>query len=215
MDVPRIRDAFGQPRTGIRVETVGPSAVVINKEAEYTLVVHNDSEVAVTEVLLRVGLPATVRATGEVRRQKPSPREKAIDNDSLDHSPHGPRSSERLLMRVTPTENRTIDLMIDWTIRPVSTSSINRSPQPQLNIRIRPARCFVRGVGHLHDSSSPIPAPAMPTTFRSNFGYGDSRLEPKQIGTLAAGQQTEVTVELNSGRAGTIQFKAMATGSVA
>lgn len=197
----------------LRVETTGPSALLIGKEAAYTVSLHNQGETAANDILLRVTLPNSARVSADG-----SVAEAAGANESGQRLVWSvprinPRSSQSFNLRVTATENRPIDLLVDWTTRPISAAAQIAVQQPQLELSVFGPQDILYGETVIYTVRLSNPGTGDAEDVTVEFGYGDLRLDPKHLHTLAAGQQVELKVELNARQAGAIQVLALATGA--
>jgi uncharacterized repeat protein (TIGR01451 family) len=196
----------------LRIETTGPSSVLVNKEATYVIVITNEGNIPARGVLLRVGLPDHARAIAEGAVPDTGAAYDMNQGQRLVWSiaQIPPRGSERVTLRVVPTQNEAIAMSVDWTTRPVATHAEITVLQPRLELSVAGPREILFGDTAVYTIRLSNPGTGEASDVTVEFGYGADRLEPKRVGNLAPGQQTELKVELNAREAGAIEVLAEA-----
>ena len=121
-------------------------------------------------------------------------------------------AQETLRLSVIPTKNRNFGLAIDWTVRPESSLAEIEVQQPQLELSVFGPKDILYGETAVYTIQLTNPGTGDADNVSVDFSYGAQTLPTKKIGTLAAGAQTEITVELTSRQAGTLPVSAVATG---
>ena len=199
----------------IRVETTGPTALKLGSEATYTIHVYNDGDVAANDIFIRAGLPVSAKAIAEG-----SSAEAAQASDSPNEQrfvwtiPHlAARTTETLTLRVTPTTSEFISLFVDWTLRPVSAVAQIEVQQPQLEMSVFGPKDIAYGEAAKYTIRLSNPGNGDADNVSVEFGYGQEKLEPKNVGTLSAGQQQEISLELTARQSGALPVVAIATAS--
>jgi uncharacterized repeat protein (TIGR01451 family) len=199
----------------LRVDTEGPATLVVGKEAIYTVTISNDGTVPANEVLVRVGLPASLRVIADGSISEPGAATAAGQTQRYIWSV--PRieakGSERFSLRVTAVENQPIELLVDWTTRPTPAVAQIQVQQPLLDLAVSGPRDVLFGETATYTVRISNPGTGDAEDVAVEFGYADFKLEPKRISSLAAGQNYELKVELNATQAGPLQVVAVATGS--
>jgi uncharacterized repeat protein (TIGR01451 family) len=113
---------------------------------------------------------------------------------------------------VKPTSGRPFDLAVDWTVRPNTAVKQIQVQQPALELALFGPQDMLYGQPGLFTIQLTNPGTGDAENVTLEFVYGQQRLSPRHIGTVAAGEQTEVDVELTAAEAGTLQVSALATG---
>lgn len=199
----------------LRVETTGPTALKLGSEATYTIHVYNDGDVAANEIFIRAGLPVSAKAIAEG-----SSAESSQASDSPNEQRFvwtipqlAARGSEKLILRVTPTTSEFISLFVDWTLRPVSAVAQIEVQQPQLEMSVFGPKDIAYGEAAKYTIRLSNPGNGDADNVSVEFGYGQEKLEPKNVGTLSAGQQQEISLELTARQSGALPVVAIATAS--
>ena len=213
--VDKVQPVMHSRGPSIRVETNGPKAIRIGTEATYTVHVENEGDTEANDVFVRVGVPVTAKviAVGS-----------AAETGNPTDAPHeqrfvwtiarlAPRSSETLTLRITPTDGKPIDLFVDWTIRPVSGVAQIEVQQPQLEMSVFGPKDIAYGEMAKYTIRLTNPGNGDADEVTVEFGYGQDKLEPRRIGTLAAGQQQEISLELTARQTGAMPVVATASAS--
>ena len=123
----------------LHVQAVGPPAIVLGKPATYTVTVTNLGQTPAQDIYVRVALPMAVTLEGneatagsaQVQNDTPGQQKLVWTIDEL-----GPQGQQTLHVSVTPTENRPFDLVVDWTVRPITTVAQIDVQQPRLEMAI-------------------------------------------------------------------------------
>ncbi|MDA1055430.1 MAG: hypothetical protein O3C40_33950 [Planctomycetota bacterium] len=198
----------------IRVETVGPRSIVIGKPAEYSITVANVGNVAADEIYVRVSLPSWVEVqadnvtSGATQTQAESPDQQKLvwTIDQIE-----PQSQQTLKLFVLPNTNRPFDLLVDWTLRPISGVSQIEVQQPRLEMAVFGPKNVLYGDAAVYTIQLTNPGTGNAENVALEFSYGARRLEKKIIGDIAPGEQNEVNVELTAQQAGQLRVAAVAT----
>lgn len=198
----------------LRVETSGPKAVRIGTESTYTITVSNDSDIEANDVFIRVGLPSSAKVVAEgaaevgVASEDPKEQRCVWSIAKL-----AGRGTENLTFKVTPTVNASLDLFVDWTVRPISAVAQIEVQQPQLEMSVFGPKDIAYGEAAKYTIRLTNPGNGDADGVTVEFAYGDHRLDPKTVGTLAAGQSQEISLELTARQAGALPVVAIATAS--
>jgi uncharacterized repeat protein (TIGR01451 family) len=204
-------------RTGasLRIDATGPDAVMINHDANYTLMLSNQSSIGAEGVFVRVVVPAWVDVTladatlgtTQLRSGEPGGQHLVWSVSEL-----AAGARESLKITVIPRENRPFHLAVDWTQRPAATVAEVFVQQPQLEMGVSGPREIQFGETAVYTIRLANPGTGPANNVSVDFVYGGERLPSKQIGELAAGEQTEIRVELTARQAGALR---VAAGAVA
>lgn len=200
----------------LQVNTIGPEAVVMGKSAEYTISVTNHSQTAADNVYVRIGLPAWVDADGTMATSgsaQPQPAEGRQQKFLWTVDRVEPQGTETLTFVVTPRENRAFDLMVDWTVRPITSVAQIEVQQPRLDMAVFGPKNVLFGETAVYTIQLTNPGNGAAEDVAVEFTYGARRLDKKLIGTLAPGEQNEINVELTAQEAGDLRVSAVATAT--
>ncbi len=198
----------------IRVETSGPRSIMVGKPAEYNITVTNAGNVVADEIYVRVSLPSWVEvqsdnvSSGTTQTQAEGPGQQKLvwTIDQIE-----PQSQQTLKLFARPNTNRPFDLLVDWTLRPISGVVQIEVQQPRLEMAIFGPKNVLYGDSAVYTIQLTNPGTGDAENVALEFNYGARRLDKKLIGTLAPGEQNEINVELTAQQAGQLRVAAVAT----
>ncbi|MEO8496415.1 MAG: CARDB domain-containing protein [Planctomycetota bacterium] len=198
----------------ISVETIGPRSVMAGKPAEYNITVTNSGNTAASELYVRVSLPSSVEvqadnvSSGATQTQAEGPGQQKLvwTIDQIE-----PQSQQTLKLFARPTANRPFDLMVDWTLRPISGVVQIEVQQPRLEMAVFGPKNVMYGESAVYTIQLTNPGTGDAENVALEFSYGARRLEKKLIGNIASGEQNEINVELTAQQAGQLRVSAVAT----
>ena len=199
----------------LRIDTVGPRSILIGKEANYTLTLSNLGSLAAKDVIVRVELPewvdviATDASTGIAQPQNDGSTDQRLIWNVSQLSAEG---QETLRLSVIPTKDQNFGLAIDWTVRPETSLAQIEVQRPQLELSVFGPKDILYGETAVYTIQLTNPGTGDADDVSVDFSYGAQNLPTKRVGTLAAGAQTEISVELTSRQAGTLPVSAIAIG---
>lgn len=200
----------------LQVETVGPEAILLGKTAEYTITVTNHGQAPADNVFVRIGLPAWVEisntsaTSGTAQSQGEETKERKLVW-TLDRVES--QSEQTLSLVVSPNENRKFNLMVDWTVRPITSVAEIEVQEPQLKMAVFGPKNVLYGESAVYTIQLTNPGTGTADDVGLDFSYGTRRLEKKVIGTLGPGEQSEINVELTPEQAGALTVAAIATAN--
>lgn len=194
----------------LRVETVGPAAIKIGKDAAFTVQVANDGNVEALDVAVTIDIPEWVQATGSEASSGVARRKGSGEGTQLvweiERLPG--RSQEQLNLKLSPQENRPFDLAVDWTCAHSRALAKIAVQEPQLSMQLAGPKEMKFGEAAVY------------TITLTNPGTGDaenvvvSLLPPSgsarakqtsRVGTVPAGGQKQLEIELTARDAGTME----------
>ncbi|MFW6171550.1 MAG: CARDB domain-containing protein [Planctomycetota bacterium] len=206
--------SLSQQGPTLRVEAVGPKAISVGKPASYRIRLINQNDAIAREVAVTVDIPAAARI--EAAQSERGRVSQAADDGGgrrgltwiLDQIPAN--SQEDLEIDLEATENRSLDLKVDWTYRPAPLSARIDVQQPQLEISIDGPSDMRFGETDVFKVrlSNPGNGPAEGVTV--NVTTTNSEEQLKRIGTLAAGESRAVDLEVSAKEAGRVRIDAVA-----
>lgn len=201
----------------LSVETTGPRRIAVGKESKYEITMVNSGDVSAEELAVTVDLPAWAEVAGG----EPS----VGTTDSVTTSSGrqfqwkllrlDAKSRERLVLRLVPRESKPFDLGIKWTYRESATQAMIEVQEPKLTLALEGPREVLFGKKELYRLRV------------ANVGNGDAenvviKLYPvgstgqsgaasHNFGTVPAGQDRSIEVELTARQAGTLAVKVEVT----
>jgi uncharacterized repeat protein (TIGR01451 family) len=199
----------------LRVDATGPRAILLGQPAEYTLTVVNEGSVDANEVYVRVGIPSWVEikstegTSGTAQVQEGSGADRRIVW-TVKAVLAG--KQEMLRIRCVPREQRAFDLAIDWTVSPTTALASIQIQQPQLKVAVIGPKEIQYGETGVFTIQLSNPGSGRADGVELEFAYGGQRLPTREVGSIEAGQQVELTVELTARQAGTLPVAAVAKG---
>jgi uncharacterized repeat protein (TIGR01451 family) len=199
----------------LTVETEGPRAIVMGKAANYRIRLVNQGSAEADRVIVTVAVPAWVQI-GSTQARFGSVNGNHEDGTSrqilweMEHV--AARSQHELAISLQPTENRPIDLVVDWVFRAATLQTNIEVQQPQLAMAIEgPTEMrFGETAGFKIKLSNPGNGPA--ENVAVHVGASGAASQPNTVGTLGAGESRIMEVELTAKQAGTMKIQAAAQG---
>lgn len=200
----------------LTVETAGPEAILVGKSAEYTITVTNHGEVPADNVFVRIGLPdgVEINSVSESAGKAQEPEGESILRKlvwTLDRVER--QSKQTLSVVVTPQQNRKFDLMVDWTVRPITSVIQVEVQEPQLKMAVFGPKNVLYGETAVYTIQLTNPGTGTADDVGVEFSYGARSLEKKLLGSLEPGEQREINVELTAQQAGELSVAAIATAN--
>jgi uncharacterized repeat protein (TIGR01451 family) len=197
----------------LRIELVGPGSIQVGKAAKYTIYANNEGDVPAQDVVVRLPLPGTVNLTkgestvGEAEVQAGKDGALAL----IWSIPSLPaRAHETLQMQLVPGDGEGFDFELAWTCQPTTASARVVVKQPQLHLSLAGPSDMLFGeekVFTLHVSN---PGSGDATGVQISLSSGGSKPQQVEVGTVPAGQQVEIPVQVVANQAGNLEIKAVA-----
>ncbi|MEE8452031.1 MAG: hypothetical protein V3R99_08960 [Thermoguttaceae bacterium] len=218
---PRANVLFSRKSPVLSVETLGPRQIAVGKESAYELRIDNSGQNAADDVVVFVNLPpwtdvlgaeASTGATGLSEVRQPGvatvPFQWRIGRMEAG-------SRERLVLRIVPRENRPFDLAVRWECKPSDSQVLIEVQEPKLVATLDGPREVLYGKQEI---------------FRlklANTGNGDAEnvqitLTPvgtagnqpvsHNLGTLGAGKEKVIEVELTARQEGQLLINVLVRG---
>ncbi|MHB8863402.1 MAG: CARDB domain-containing protein [Pirellulaceae bacterium] len=197
----------------LTVETEGPRAIAMGKTADYRVRLVNQGSAEADRVIVTVAVPAWVQVEttqtrfGSVHAQD----EEGNSRQVLWEMEHvAARSQHEMTISLQPTENRPIDLAVDWVFRASSMQTTIEVQQPRLAMAVEgPAEMrFGETAAFQIKLSNPGNGPA--ENVAVNVGATGASSQPNVVGTLGAGESRLLEIELTANQAGTMKIQAAA-----
>ncbi|MHB8969325.1 MAG: COG1361 S-layer family protein [Pirellulaceae bacterium] len=207
----------------LTVETEGPRSIVMGKEANYRVRLVNQGSAEAERVIVTVAIPAWVQIASTQARSG------SVKDNSKDNSKDGNEdgsgrqifwemehvaasSQHELAISLQPTENRPLDLVVDWVFRAAPLQAKIEVQQPQLTMAVEgPTEMrFGETATFTVKLSNPGNGPA--ENVAVNVGATGATSQPNTIGTLGAAESRVMEIELTAKQAGTMKIQATAQG---
>ncbi|MBI2479157.1 MAG: hypothetical protein HYV60_11145 [Planctomycetia bacterium] len=187
---------------------------MVGKPAEYSITVSNSGNVAASELYVKVSLPSWVEvqadnaSSGATQTQAEGPGQQKLiwTIDQI-----APQSQTTLKLFARANTNRPFDLLVDWTLRPISGVVQIEVQQPRLEMAIFGPKNVLYGESAVYTIQLTNPGTGNAENVALEFSYGTRRLEKKVVGNIAPGEQNEINVELTAQQAGQLRVAAVAT----
>lgn len=199
----------------LRVEALGPKTISVGKSATYRIRLLNQGREIARGVVVTATVPPSaqvVSATspmGSVREATDAAGSHRV-TWSLDQVSGS--SQQELAIDLKATVNQPIDLQVDWMYRPEPLSARIEVQQPQLAVNVdgpvemRYGETKVFRVRLSNPGNGPAERVAV------NISATGANAEPRQIGTLSAGESRTLEMELTANQAGSMKIRTVATG---
>ena len=201
----------------LTVETIGPRKIVVGKEAAYEVLLQNSGEVAAEEVTVTVGLPdwaevaGTSASSGEVHPMR------------QDH--HDPcrwvlgrieaHSKEKLALRIIPKQSKPFELAVRWDFKQAASQAMIEVQEPKLTMRLDgPREVFFgkREIYKLRVGNSGNGAAENVLLTLMPLNAGDTHPVTHRLGTINAGDERTIEIELTARQAGNLTIRVEANG---
>ena len=197
----------------LRIELVGPGSIQVGKAAKYTIYANNEGDVAAQDVAVRLPLPGTVNLTkGESTSGEAEVQAGADGGLALIWTiPSLPaRAHETLQMQLVPGDGEGFDLELSWTCRPASSSARVVVKQPQLHLSLAGPGDMLFGEEKVFTLQVSNPGTGDATGVQVSLSSGGSKPQQVEVGTVSAGQQVEIPIQVVANQAGDLELKAVA-----
>lgn len=205
----------------LSVETLGPRRISVGKESTYEVSLTNSGEVAAEDLVVYVSLPEWAEVVGaDVSTgdgQTNSSQAAGAVQWRVGHL--DAKGCEHLTLRIVPRQNRPFDLAVRWESRPVGSQAMIEVQEPKLVLQLEGPREVLYGkkeVYRLKLANTGNGAAENVAIMLMPVGGGDNVPATHRLGSLAAGEEKVLDVELTARQAGnlTIQLDARADGGV-
>ncbi len=208
----RSLSTVGQGPT-MRAVLVGPDAMTVGKPAVYRVQLVNQGTASADRLLVYVSIPETVQvvrteaAVGSVAEKQEEAGRRLVWE--LDKVPGG--SQQELQVVLKATKNRSIDLRVDWMLRPVPITARVEVQQPVLAMDIEgPAEMQIGDtkvftVTLRNEGNGPA------ENVMVRVGATGVAARPNPIGTLEAGASRSLEIDFSAQQPGAMKIQADAT----
>ena len=199
---------------GIEVEMVAPAAVILGRPGEWLVRVRNtgDRPAPVLRVLASLPASATLSSTrasqGQVAQRAATDR---VLQWQIDHL--AARSEATLAIALVATRGEPMDLQLQWEVVPTAMTARVEVREPKLDVAISGPTEMKYGTTAEFTLTlyNPGTGPAEDVTIA--VASGASRTQPQQIGTLPAGGQRTIPIDLTADQAGELEVVVTASAA--
>ncbi len=201
----------------LSVETIGPRKIVVGKEAAYEVVLQNTGGEAAEEVAVTLGLPdwaevsTTAASSGEV---VPAQSDHAAPCRWMLRRVEA-HSKEKLTLKIIPRQSKPFELAVHWDFKQAPSQALIEVQEPKLAMRLDGPREVMFGKKELYQlklgNNGNGPAENVTLTLMP-LNSGDNQPVTHKLGTLAAGDQRTIEVELTARQSGKVTIRVEASG---
>jgi uncharacterized repeat protein (TIGR01451 family) len=202
----------------LSIETTGPQRIAVGTESHFKVTLHNSSDVAARDVAVAIQLPEwaeviDAEATlGDARLPTLGDPSSALTWKVREVAP---RSREELVMQILPRKSQSFDMAIQWTQAPGSSQVHVEVQEPKLIMTLAGPKEVSFGEKAIYKLTFSNPGNADAENVMVKLlpiGAGDGAPDTHSIGTIPAGENKVVEMELVARQAGHLAIKAEATG---
>lgn len=200
----------------LAVETIGPSRVLIGREAKYTVILNNAGSVDASGVQVSVSIPEGCDVVGFEpsigQTRDPQVPEKRGIIWILNHLPKG--ESAELDVKIVPRDSRPFDLGVQWTYSSQATQAMVEVQEPKLTMSLagpdevsygRPSTYKLTLSNPGTGMTEGVVVRLLPTI------VGAEAMPSHRVGNLKPGESTSIELELTARESGQLAIKAEAT----
>ncbi|MEO2009465.1 MAG: CARDB domain-containing protein [Pirellulaceae bacterium] len=195
----------------LQLNALGPDAITIGKPAQYRIQLSNLASSDADGIMVRASLPESV----VISRLEPAVgvAEKITDEEgSIAWTIDRLKGQQTAVLTVTliPNADEPIKLNIDWALRPQSVLATIAVQRPDLRIAIDGPDSVLHGESHIFAIRVQNPGTGPARNVELTLSTGDSAPLVKDIGTIGAGKEEVIRVELIAREAGNLDVFASA-----
>jgi uncharacterized repeat protein (TIGR01451 family) len=208
---------FARKGPVLSVETLGPRKIVVGKEASYEVTIQNSGEVAADEVTVFVAIPAwadIINTTATAGEARPAPQGRA-DPLTWGVGRVDAKSREKLTLKIVPRQSRPFELAVRWDYRPASSQAMIEVQEPKLVMNLDGPREVLFNKREVYKlklaNAGTGPAENVVLTLMP-VGTGATQPVSHKLGTVAAGEQRTIEMELTARQAGNLAIHIQAKG---
>ena len=198
----------------IRVETLGPKAIVIGRETEFVVSAINQSEHDASELHIRLSLPAWVDAASVLADNGTAQTQtdgRGVERLVWTIDKLNGRSESQLTLKLVARENQPFDLGVDWALMPITSSAQIEVQQPRLELALSGPKDVLYGETRKYVITVSNPGTGDAENVSVKLSTGGAGTNTRNVGTVPAGRQSRIDIELTAEEAGILEFIALAT----
>lgn len=200
----------------LSVETIGPSRVLIGREAKYTVVLSNAGTVNANGVQVSVSVPDGCDVVGFDpsfgQTRDPQVPEKRGIIWMLDQLPAG--ETAELDVKIVPRDSRPFDLGVQWTYSSQATQAMVEVQEPKLSMSLSGPDEVAYGQPATYKLTLSNPGTGLTEGVMVRLlptMVGAEAMPSHRVGSLEPGESTSIELELTARESGQLAIKAEAT----
>ena len=198
----------------LSVETLGPSQVVIGKEATFKIRLRNLGDPVAESVLLRINTPLGAQIvsaqpsrgqTNALAAAKQKPLEWRLDRLEA-------HATEFLTLRIVPRKSDSFDLGVTWTLAPIASQARIKVQEPKLNLEIIGPHEIDYGDTKLYRLTITNPGNGVAENVQLKLKPLDGSSRPmavRDVGSIEPGAKQVMEVELTARQIGYLNVEAV------
>ncbi len=200
----------------LSTETIGPQRIAVGKEATYEVLLQNTGEVAAEEVNVSVVLPDWAEVAGA------TPSSGRIQSGA--HGRHEPclwyvgrveaKSRERLSLKIVPRASKPFELVVKFDFKAAPAQVMIEVQEPKLSMKLDGPREVLFGkheVYKLKLSNQGNGAAENVVLRLMPLSEADTQPVSHKLGTIAAGDERSIEIELTARQPGDLLVRLDAT----
>ncbi len=201
----------------LAVETLGPKAITVGKEAVFTIRLRNSSESPANGVVVAIAVPGHVdvlsshASNGNVQNPA-APAESTMLKWQIARVE--PRAKETLTLKLVPRKSLPIELAMQWAAAPDASQTLVEVQEPQLTMSLSGPSEILYGQSKIYKINITNPGNGDAenvTVSLLPMGRSTDAAASRRLGTLRPGQSKTIEVELTARQSGMLSIKAEAT----
>ncbi|MCH5374104.1 MAG: hypothetical protein JJ992_09015, partial [Planctomycetes bacterium] len=197
----------------LRVDTLGPSALVVGEAARLIVRISNLGTTEVRSASVRISIPKSLEMhSSEVEDGSTRMQQESISGSfliwTIDQVPA--RAERRLQLQVVPRTTDPLDLAVEWSVAPVSSVARIEVQQPRLELALQGPRELVYGETKVFTVTVSNPGNGDAKEVALRLALGDESADMLQVGTIPAGASRKYEVEVTARQAGPMAIVASA-----
>lgn len=197
----------------LRISVAGPQSITVGKAATYVVNLFNDGDVDASQVQVKASIPAWVSiSSGEI-----TDGDATVQSDGrgaaqlLWNVPQVPaRAHQTLRLVLAASEGRPFDLGLEWSMQSTSATAKIVVQQPQLELSLAGPADMIFGQQKVFTLTVSNPGSGDADRVVVSIASGDNRPQQIDVGSIPAGMQKEIPVQVVANHAGEMSMKAVA-----
>ena len=198
----------------LRVDVVGPQAMAVGKPAGYVINLINEGDVDAGDVQVRTAIPGFVTVTESEPTSGRAQVLADVKGSRLVWSvPQlAARSHQTLRIKLTATEGQAFDFAVEWACRPSSARAAISVKQPRLDLSLAGPADMTFGEEKLFTLTVSNPGSGAAENVSVSLSSGAGNPQLVEVGTVPAGQQKEIPIQVVATQSGEMELRATAKG---
>jgi uncharacterized repeat protein (TIGR01451 family) len=208
---------LAQKLASLAVETSGPDRIAIGSEARYQVTLINSGDGVGRDVAMKIQLPEwaeVIDAEATLGDARLPAWNEASGSVTWSLREVAPRSRENLVLQIVPRKSQSFDMAIQLTQAPAVAQVHVEVAEPKLIMTLAGPREVEFGEKVIYKLTFSNPGNADAENIMVKLlplGAGDGPADTHSIGTVAAGENKVVEMELVARQSGVLAIKAEAT----